>query len=329
MMATNTAPTKERVRKSLDDFLNLSAAETRKVYARYFSGTIPSVQQIREAVIERYYPERVGYCRHCSTKTTYKHDERRYLMFCCDNCKNSSQYVRDAIRDTYLTRYGMTQQEFLARPEVVIARNCAHASKATKQKRRRTMLERFGVVNIAQSPDIQDRIRATNQLRYGADQHMQSAEHYDRWVQNVFRKAGYLTQDGRTLHLQGHEPYVADALEQLGWSVRKPVRGLKYYWNRKQRVYHPDFVITKRAKQLLVEVKSIYTLFADDSYERNAAKFKAADVESQNRFVLAVAFPKSSEMILIHRPSRFSKSLLMKLISGEREHSAVRRIACP
>jgi hypothetical protein len=311
---------------SIEVFLEYDRWKLRDIYRRIFGKAETRVQLIREAFFERFYPEFVGYCKGCGVKTRYKHDERRYVLYCSNVCMNSSATFAETIRNSYQQKYGMSPYEFLQQKHIREKRNLALGSEATKSKRLATTRERLGVDNSMQSPEVRAKLKRTTRERYGVDQHMQNPRQFKKWLQRTYRAQEYITTDGRTLLLQGYEPIIATTLEQNGWFVRSPKRGLTYRFQGKVCTYHPDLILKKKGRTFLAEVKSDYTLLGANSYKRNLAKFRAA--EAISTFVLFVVTPRKDEFVAIRNPSELTKRDFISVVKGTANLEGVRRIKC-
>lgn len=312
----------------LSEFLEYDRSATRKWYLAFTGTSEQSVQAIREFFIEHFYPEHVGFCKNCKVRTHYKHDERRFTYYCSKECseKDVSGFKGQQVKKAYLKLYGMTPHEFLNQEHIRKKRNKKLGSAKTKKKRAETNLERFGVDNTGKSKTLRAKAKRTSLERYGETHFMKTTEGFQRWLDSAFRCEDYLTADGRTLKLQGYEGFVADLLEQNDWYVRSPKRGIKYTFENKKHIYHPDLVLKKEGKFFLAEVKSTYTLFDPKSVKRNLAKFRAAS--EQVDFVLFVPKPTEDVIISIRNPGDFSVRQLTNIVEHGKMLRGVRRIKC-
>ena len=67
---------------------------------------------------------------------------------------------------------------------------CAQSKRSTKEKRRKTVMEKYGVDNIAKSTDIKEKQRNTNIERYGATSSFQNKHVRDKWKNTMLSKYG-------------------------------------------------------------------------------------------------------------------------------------------
>lgn len=313
---------------TLEALLELDRWATRRLHSEYFDSNESRVDVIREKFIETFFPEHVGYCKTCRVRTKYKHDERRFTYFCSKKCGDldTSGFRNVKSGEAFFRKNGITRGEFLAKPSVRKARNLKLSSAETKAKRTATNLERFGVDNAGKSKEVRKKMRATSLARYGATHYLQTPEGHRHQTSSALKCQDYVTRTGTILKLQGYENSVASLLERQGWSVRSARCGIRYNFQGKSRIYHPDLVAEKKKQKYVVEVKSEYTLFARNAIRKNLAKFKAASLELD--FVLIVAYPKNGYMISIKNPSRFSLAELKRVLAGA-SAKGVRRVECP
>lgn len=67
---------------------------------------------------------------------------------------------------------------------------CAQSKKSTKEKRKKTVLKKYGVDNVAKSDDIKKKQAITNLERYGATSSFQNHEVKMKWKSNIRLKYG-------------------------------------------------------------------------------------------------------------------------------------------
>lgn len=67
---------------------------------------------------------------------------------------------------------------------------CAQINENTKNKRKSTNLEKYGVENVAQSKEVQSKIEVTNLERYGCKSSFQNRDVRDRWKRGIKNKYG-------------------------------------------------------------------------------------------------------------------------------------------
>lgn len=105
---------------------------------------------------------------------------------------------------------------------------------------------------------------------------LQNPEIWAKATKSGYRKRRVRFKGGTVLTIQGaHEQAVVSGLLRLGWVVVAPEFSIRYTLDRKYHYYHPDFLITKEGRSILLEVKSEYTLTKD--LDKNLAKFRAAN----------------------------------------------------
>lgn len=67
---------------------------------------------------------------------------------------------------------------------------CAQSSEVTKEKRKQTNLDKYGVTNVAKNEDIKKKIEATNIERYGHKSSFSNEEVRETWRKNIKEKYG-------------------------------------------------------------------------------------------------------------------------------------------
>ncbi len=67
---------------------------------------------------------------------------------------------------------------------------CAQTEESSKEKRRKTNLEKYGVDNVAKSKTIQDKTEKTNLQKYGCKSSFQNKDVRDKWKKTIQEKYG-------------------------------------------------------------------------------------------------------------------------------------------
>lgn len=120
-----------------------------------------------------------------------------------------------------------------------------------KEKYESTMLRKYGVKYSAQSPELLEKILTT--------------------------KSHKITlPSGNIVNVQGYEPEAIQILFSLGYKednlLLKNRPTIKYFWESKERLYHPDIILIKEKR--IIEVKSEY--WFNKELEKNLAKQRGA-----------------------------------------------------
>jgi hypothetical protein len=122
-----------------------------------------------------------------------------------------------------------------------------------KEKRVKTIVEKYGVDNPMQDPDI---FKKSNTNRFKYKEHSYGGRDFT--------------------HLQGYEPQAIEYLvEEMGYDVNDietySGSSISYYMDGDRRRYHPDLYIAK--DDLVIEVKCEYTY--ENNLDMNISKAKA------------------------------------------------------
>jgi len=106
---------------------------------------------------ENYYLLYLGNkqkCANCNNPTNFLTLEKGYRKFCSTLCVSQSKVVKEKRKKTMLNRYGVN--------------NPAH-SKELIEKRKQTMIDRYGVEYPFQSNEVKEKIKQTYLKKYGVD----------------------------------------------------------------------------------------------------------------------------------------------------------------
>lgn len=123
---------------------------------------------------KRYYDEfnknsNEGFCETCSGETKYFSFNKGYLRHCSKKCISNNQTVKIKLKKTKLLKYG---------------------SLNNYRKINETILERYGVENISQLPDIKERKKETLIKNFGVDNPLKSEEIKQKQKKSLIRKYG-------------------------------------------------------------------------------------------------------------------------------------------
>jgi len=147
-----------------------------------------------------------------------------------------------------------------------------------KAKKIATTEELYETDNVAKLDWVKERTKKTNQEIYGKDNVMQVPEIQERAHAAAKQLKPYKTPSGKTVMLQGYEPYEYDRMIRDGYLEEEIICGVRNVPvisyvkpDGTKGNYFPDFYIS--SENILREVKSDYTLIRD--WDKNVAKFKA------------------------------------------------------
>ena len=137
-----------------------------------------------------------------------------------------------------------------------------------------------GVVNVFQSEIIKEKIKITNNKKYGVNYPTQNKEIFEKTQAAAYKKIKYKDTD---IFYQG--TYELDFIEYCIINNIIFERGITidYILNNKNRKYHSDFYIPEY--NLICEVKSTYTF--NDDYLENLAK-KDYTIKSGYNFLFII-----------------------------------------
>jgi len=184
-----------------------------------------------------------------------------------------AQEVIDKSKQTRLERYG---NETYNNKEKALATNLErYGYKAYNRKKgEQTRLERYGNPNYVNT----EKAEQTCLERYGVRNYTQLG-----LSKGQYKWYDYALPSGNVIQYQGYEgkyiPILLRAYVEDGVVFKKAdIPKIPYIKNGKNHVYFPDFYVP--SKNLIIEVKSEYTLKAD--YEVNQMKFEAVVAAGYN-----------------------------------------------
>ena len=240
---------------------------------------------------------------------------------------SQSEELRNKARDTMTRLYGAatTMQSDILKEKVTATMiengGWTLQRPESKEKYENTMSKNYGAKHPMLSPEIkkiiqdkfidnydsispfgnkeiQEKSKTTNMLRYGVRNAMQNGEILEKQQRSSYKYKKYLLPDGKTIYLQGYEPYIYNLLledyhqDEIISGVNK-VPIIKYIFENKVRVYFCDIFIPKENK--IIEVKSKYTY--EKEVERNILK-KEACISEGYKFEFYI-YDKKSKLLNI------------------------------
>ena len=201
-------------------------------------------------------------CKNCGTIVDFSKRQgvgKGYNSFCSASCKitylnknrgeDEQKYRKESIRKTSLEKYGVE-----------------HFSKSNqvKQKKIDTYLNRYGVDNPSKLENIKERKKETCVKNYGVDNPSKSIEIHSK-KSSFSRNKIVESNSGKIYKVDGYEYLALKELFEMGYSdsdiltrdeIKNLIGVIKYDYENKSKVYHPDIFILSENR--IIEVKSEY-----------------------------------------------------------------------
>lgn len=114
-------------------------------------------------------------CPTCGSPVSFIDTTVGFREFCSNLCVNRYEGTKEKIKKTCLEKFGYTNA--LKSPEI-------------KKKMEATNLKRYGVKNVYQSEEVKKKIRETNLEKYGVESPMQSREIMDKSKKTCIERYG-------------------------------------------------------------------------------------------------------------------------------------------
>jgi len=143
-----------------------------------------------------------------------------------------------------------------------------------KEKIKKTNLEKLGVENPFQSEICKEKIKKTNLKKFGVEYQMQNKKTFEKQQKSAYKLKYF---NNTSIYYRGS--YEFDFLEKHlnKYPDIQNAPSIKYIFNEKNKVYHPDFYIP--SLNLIVECKN--------SHLANRDKFK---IEAKEKATIANGF---------------------------------------
>lgn len=129
---------------------------------------------------KKYYDEHIktekeGICKTCGNQTNFKNFSSGYYTYCSKSCINKDKQIRDKIKETNLSKYGVEnpfQSEFI------------------KDKIKATNLEKYGVTNPSLSDEIKLKKIQSCKSHFGVEYPFQSDIVKEKVVKTCIERYG-------------------------------------------------------------------------------------------------------------------------------------------
>ena len=172
--------------------------------------------------------------------------------------------IKEKIKQTTFEKYGNKNYRNIekAKQTYLDKHGVDHNFKDPKiiEKRKQTWLKNWGVDNPFKSKDIQKKIINTNINKFGVYNVMQNDKIFHKAFKTRFSIKKFNNTD---LYYQGS--YELDFLEKYYEKIKiENANSIDYIFKTKPKKYFPDFFIP--IKNLIVEIKSTYTLKLDEEF---------------------------------------------------------------
>lgn len=231
----------------------------------------------------------------CSNDVSFgrKGAKTEYKIYCSTKCANSDEGTREKTKQTCRKLYGVdniSQSEVIKQRKIDTCmenHGVEHPSQSRKVRRKitRSVREHYGVDNVSQSKEVLKSKKRTWLDKYGYDNPSKSPEIkrlIGRKVHSSIAKKKIVNGHGKKYILQGYEPQALNYLKKyfryahIHSQSSGKVPNFEYYFEGRDRMYFPDFLVQTEDYECIVEVKSIYTLCETSAkYRMMKAKAKA------------------------------------------------------
>lgn len=218
--------------------------------------------------------ENEGICKNCGEETIYYKLSSGYKDTCSKKC--GDKYAHQKSMETIQLKYGV---------------NNVQQNELIKNKTAKTNLERYGNSCPMQNIDINKSIKNIMKEKYGSECSLSNKDIYDKSNKTKLKKYGNANYNNRekakftcikkygcenpsqykefqdkkiknSIHdyksVKYQGTYELDFLEKYysKFTDIKRASSIKYIYNKKNRIYHPDFYIP--SLNLIVEIKNSY-----------------------------------------------------------------------
>lgn len=262
-----------------------------------------SVKKFEETCMERYGVNHPMYCEEFKQRMINTNIAKRGVE-CVFEDPKIKQKIEATCQEKYNVSNPLLNKDIYDKSRQTL--NAKHGvdnpfkSPEIRKKAQQTLQERYNASNLMQVKEFKEKIYATCTKRYGTPFPMQNAEVAERASKNAYKPKEVITPSGKTLQMQGYEPFGYNLLleeykEPDILHLRTEVPELFWYdEDEKQHRYFADFYIPM--DNLVIEVKSTFTYSRDDKQEK-IKKTKEACLAAGYRYRLLMFDPKGKVLL--------------------------------
>lgn len=263
--------------------------------AKHISHTHKEIN--RKDYYDKYVRIMSSICK-CGASKKFRNLQEGYRTYCSIKC-------RSMFHDMKGTNLGKKQNKS------VINRRISNTNQKTKeQKRKSTMMKRYGVDNPAKLTTFKEKARKTSIKKYGTNWPIQSKSVFEK--RPKFGKTWKtVTIDEKEFFVQGYEDIFLEQHNDFNISIDELIHGKSmcpsFSWKDDQNIehkYYPDFYVP--SKNLIIEIKSTWTY--EIHLKENKQKF--ASVINQGYQLMCVIYSsrrnKKPKILFTNSASDFS-----------------------
>jgi hypothetical protein len=210
--------------------------------------------------------ENEGYCKICHSLTNFTGrligKYSGYELCCSKECREKYRLIERS--KTNLIKYGVEN---------------VFQSKKVQQKIKDSCLEKYGVENNMQSEKGKDEYKLSMNKKYGVNWPTQNKESLEKG-----QKSAKTLRKFRDTEIWYQGTYELDFLNKYYDKYSDIRRGpsIKYIYNGKNKIYHPDFYIP--SLNLVIEIKSTWILNRDIEIEEK----KKATITNGFKYIMII-----------------------------------------
>jgi hypothetical protein len=234
---------KEKIKLTKEEIQNKIKETNRKKYGTDYGFQSEIVKQkIKESCLKKY-----GVEYSLQSKEVQNKGKETSLKKYGTEIASQSEIIKDKMKATNLKIYGV---EYASQSEII------------KGKIKETLIEKYGVEHHMYINETKQKMRKTCLEKYGVEYPSQLVEFQEKAIHTAKSYKNYITPSGKSINVQGFEPYALDELYKLYSeddivTDRKLIPKFEYLDNSIKRIYFPDIYVKSINK--IIEVKSNWT----------------------------------------------------------------------
>lgn len=150
-----------------------------------------------QEVYDRFYKkENEGFCSICNRPTKFMNLKYGYRQYCCAKCAASSSSTKEKRVKTNLDKYGVINVSQSTDIKEIKAKKYEQQREYLIEKVKQTCLQKYGVESYTQSEEFKQKSKETHLKKYGVDNIVKTQQYIDKSNETRLKHIQYMSEQG-------------------------------------------------------------------------------------------------------------------------------------
>lgn len=148
-------------------------------------------------VYDRFYKkENEGFCSICNRPTKFMNLKYGYRQYCCAKCAANSSSTKEKRAKTNLAKYGVVNVSQNSDIKEIKAKKYEQQREYLVEKVKQTCLQKYGVESYTQSDEFKQKSKETHLKKYGVDNIVKTQQYIDKSNETRLKHIQYMSEQG-------------------------------------------------------------------------------------------------------------------------------------